>query len=338
MNIYGMVLQLVKRIVMKYLLVLLGFGVILFANESLPSWYSNPPVDNEMTWYGVGEGPTLRSAKDSALADVASRLSVTVTSKVSKNATQTTTGEYISYNQKVNLNLESEVKKISFNNYDIVSSTQNESRALVLVQVDKSQFLKDQVQILNDTVADIKALEVAPKKTHILEEYKKFQEYSQDVEKAKTIISILTTFGVSFDRIQMMNTLNEYRNSMDDMRSKVEFYINYDGDSRNSADVLKEALTAEKIKISPRLNSNNSNLVVVYLDTELIKKQLFGSYMVGVKTTVSLKSNKGTTFSTFIVESKGNSSVDYQSALKNASYKFKNAIREQGIYTFLGMN
>ena len=333
-----MVLQLVKRIIMKYLLVLLGFGVMLFANESLPSWYSNPPIDNETAWYGVGEGSTLRSAKDSALADVASRLSVTVSSKVSKNATQTTVGEYISYNQNVNLNLESEVKKISFNNYDVVSSLQSESKALVLLKVDKSSFLKDQVQILSDTVADIKALEVAPKNTHIIEDYKRYQGYVQDVEKAKTIVSILTTFGVPHDRMRIINTLNEYRDSMDNIRSKIEFYIDFDSDSRNSADILKEALTAEKIKISPRLYNNNSNLIVVKLDTESIKKQLFGSYMVGVKTTVSLRTNKGITLSTFIVESKGNSSLDYQTALKNASNKFKNLIHEQGIYAFLGIN
>ncbi|GEM_PF-5297874 len=323
---------------MKYLLVLLVLGMALIAGENTPSWYFNPPSDNEASWYGVGEGNSLRQAKDSALSDIASRLSVTISSKVSKNATQMTSGAYTSYNQNVNVNLESEVKKISFNNFEVVSSSQNESRALVLVQVDKSKFLKDQLQTLNDTVKDIEALQTATRGKSILEQYQKFQKISPDVEKAKTIISILTTYEASFDRMRMMKELDDYRDSMDAVRSKIEFYIDANNDSRYSADILKEALAAEKIKIARRFNANNPNLVTVELDTESTNKQLFGSYMVNTRTTVSLKSNEGSTLSTFVVESKGSSSIDYQTALKSASNNFKKSVLEKGIFTFFGIN
>ena len=322
---------------MKYLLILIGLGMALIAGDNVPAWYFNPPVDNETSWYGVGEGNSLRQAKDSALADIASKLSVTISSKVSKNATQMTSGTYTSYNQDVNVNQESEVKKISFNNFEVVSSSQNESKALVLIQVDKAKFLKDQLQTLNDTVKDIEALQSAPKAKSILEQYQKFQNISPDVEKAKTIISILTTFEASFDRTQMMNSLNDYRDSMEDVRSKIEFYIDFNNDSRYSADALKEALTSEKIKISRRLNTNNSNLIIVELDTESTRKLLYGFYMVNTRTTVSLKSNEGSTLSTFIVESKGSSSLDYQTALKSASNNFKKTVNEKGIYAFFGI-
>jgi hypothetical protein len=86
------------------------------------------------------------------------------------------------------------------------------------------------------------------------------------------------------------------------------------------------------------LNRNNGNLVIVDLDTEATKKQLFGTYMVNTRTTVSLKSKEGATISTFIVESRGNSSIDYATALKNASNNFKQQVNEKGIFTFLGIN
>ncbi len=322
---------------MKYLLMLVGLGIGLIAGDNIPSWYFNPPSDNETSWYGVGEGNSLRQAKDSALADVASKLSVTISSKVSSTTTQATTDLYTSLNKNVNINQESEVKKISFNDFEVVSSTQNDTKALVLVGVNKAKFLKDQGQTLNDTIKEIKALQMAPVGKSILGQYQKFQEIAPDVEKAKTIISILTTFDPSFNRTQMINVLRDYRDSMDEIRSQIEFYIDFGNDSRYSADALKEALGSEKIKIAQRLNRNNPNLVIVELDTESTNKQLFGSYMVNTRTTVSLKSNTGSTLSSFIVESKGNSSLDYSAALKNASNNFKQTVNEKGIFTFLGI-
>jgi len=321
---------------MKSLLVLIALGIALIASESVPSWYFNPPSDNETSWYGVGEGSTLRQAKDSALADIASRLSVTISSKVSKNATQTSTGAFSSYNQNVNVNQESEVKKIAFNNFEVVSTSQNDSKALVLVEVDKAKFLKDQLQTLTDTVNDINGLQ--PKGKSVLEQYQELKSMAPDVEKAKTILSILTTFEIPFDRTKMAHAVSDYRDSLDTVRSKIEFYISADNDSRYSSDVLKEALATEKIKIAQRFNRNNSNLVIINLDTEATTKQLFNTYMVNTRTTVSLKSKEGATISTFIVESRGNSSIDYATALKNASNNFKQQVNEKGIFTFLGIN
>ncbi|MFA6144720.1 MAG: LPP20 family lipoprotein [Sulfurimonas sp.] len=323
---------------MKRLMVLIGLGIGLIAGENVPSWYFNPPSDNETSWYGVGEGNSLRQAKDSALSDIASKLSVTISSKVSKSVTQSSTGMLSTYNQNVNVNQESEVKKMSFNNFEVVSSSQNDSKALVLVQVDKAKFLKDQLQTLTDTVKDLDGLQQAPQGKSILEQYQAFKSMEPDVEKAKTIISILTTFDIPFERTKMSQAVNDYRDSMDAVRSKIEFYINADNDSRYCSDVLKEALATEKIKTSRYLNRNNKNIVVVDLDTEVTSKQLYGAYMVNARTSVSLKSTEGSTLSTFIVESRGSSSLDRATALKNASNNFKQQVNEKGIFTFLGIN
>ncbi|MCX6074124.1 MAG: LPP20 family lipoprotein [Campylobacterales bacterium] len=323
---------------MKRLLVLIGLGIGLIAGENVPSWYFNPPSDNEVSWYGVGEGNSLRQAKDSALADIASKLSVTISSKVSKDATQTTSGAFSSYHQNVNVNQESEVKKMSFNNFEVISTSQNDSKALVLVQVDKAKFLKDQLQTLTDMVKELDTLQLSPKGKSILEEYQEFKSLAPDVEKAKTIISILTTFDVPFERTKMSQAVSDYRDSLDAIRSQIEFYISADNDSHYSADVLKEALAAEKIKIVQQFNRNNTNLVIVDLDTVATSKQLFSTYMVNTRTTVSLKSKEGAILSTFIVESRGNSSIDYATALKNASNNFKQQVNEKGIFTFLGIN
>lgn len=335
---YGNLPYKYKRTMMNFLLVLIGLGVALIAGEALPSWYFNPPSDNETSLYGVGEGSSLRQAKDSALADIASKLSVTISSKVSKNETQSTVGAVSSYKQNVNVNLESEVKKISFNNFNVVSTSQNESKTYILLQVDKAKFVIDQLQTLNDTIKELDSLQTASQDKSILEHYQKYKSISPDVEKAKTIVSILTTFETPFDRTRMMNTLNDYRDSMEAVRSQIEFYIDADNNSRYSADVLKEALTVEKIKIARRFNMNNTNLVIVELHTESTNKELFGSYMVSVRTTVSLKSKEGSTHSAFIVESKGGSSLDYATALKSASNNFKQQVNEKGIFTFLGIN
>ena len=310
----------------------------LCAAEKIPAWYFNPPADDEIFWYGVGEGDSIRKAKDEALADIGSKISVTIGSKVTKDATQSTTGTFVVYNQNVNVNLVSEVKKMSFNNFEVVYTAQNESKQLALVKVEKARFLKDQSQILKDTLNEFDRLKLITANKSALEKFQKYQSMLPEYEKSKTILSVLASFDFPFDRIGVSQKIVDFRNSMDEQRSSLEFYINSDTHSQYHSDILKEALSMEKIKILRNLKSKNNNLVILDLDTKTTDKLIYGSYMTNARTTVSLKSKEGVVLSTFTIESRGVSSLDQASALKNASNNFGTQVAEKGVFSFLGIN
>ncbi len=324
--------------IVRKFLVLLLLGITLLGSEKLPAWYLNPPLDDNVFWFGVGEGSTLRQAKDSALADIAAKLSVTISSKVSKSSTQSTSGVSSVFHQDVKINLESEVKKISFSSFETVDSVSSDSKTMVLVKVQKVKFFKDQKQILMDSLTELDRIKSTAANKSILEQYQIFKNFSPEADKAKIIASVLSSFDVEYDRQLTSTKLSDYDDSIDDARSKIEFYINADRNSRYCADILKEALAKEKIKTTKYLNKNNRNLVVVDLDTDVTSREMYGSFMTKARTTVSLKSKDNSILSTFIVESKGSSSLDEAASLKNSSMDFKKQVAEKGVFDFLGIN
>ncbi|MDD5717000.1 MAG: LPP20 family lipoprotein [Sulfuricurvum sp.] len=322
---------------MKILGLVMVMVLGVFAGENFPAWYLNPPSDDETYFYGVGEGETLRQAKDDALRDIASRLSITISSKVSKNSTQSTSGNSSLYHQDVKVNVESEIKKIVFNSFEVVSGAQNGTKPIVLIKVDKEKFFNNQLEILDDIRSKLNHIQTESADRGILEQYAMFQELVPEADKAKTIVSVLSTYAIPFQRDGVQQELADFQHLRGGILSKIEFYITADNDSRYNADTLKEALGKEKIKIARFLNPKNSNVVILNLESETVNKQVYGFSMAVVRTAVTLKSNEGNILSSFVVESKGSSTLNAGAALKNAGANFKKEVMKKGVWGFLGI-
>lgn len=319
---------------LKFLTILFIAIFNLEAVDSIPSWYFNPPSDDEF-FYGIGEGTSLRLAKDEALNDIASRLSITISSKLSKDATQTNFNENTNYQQKVNQNLQSEVKKISFNNFEIVSTANNGSTTLVLLKVNKAQFLREQHDSLKEMLKRFDRLINNEEKKGPVELLQSLYLEEVNIDKCNTIASILKIHGNDYDKSILDKKLETMSIIKNNIKNKIEFIIVADDNSRYVADIIKDRLTALKLKIQ-KSSVKNANSVIIYLTTERNDKMLYSSFMTMVRTNMILKNNNGDEFYTSSFQYKGSSTLSYNAALQNGSKELQSQIDNIGILAFLG--
>lgn len=117
---------------------------------SYPSWYLNPPQNNQELLYGIGEGFTINEATKNALENLSSRLMVTISSNTVSSSKSFT--DYREYTTKTTTqDIKSEIEKLSFNNYKVEDSLSMDRRIIVLLSSSKNDMtktLQDQINTL----------------------------------------------------------------------------------------------------------------------------------------------------------------------------------------------
>jgi len=117
--------------------------------EPIPEWFMNTPNDTGNFYFGVGEGRSKDVAKNVALNDIASRISVTVKSTLSSEINQKIAKgkELITRNSQQKLL--AQVKAIEFSNYNIDKMIVQNNRNYVLVKVNRIALYKKRLKKLN---------------------------------------------------------------------------------------------------------------------------------------------------------------------------------------------
>jgi len=119
-----------------------------------PAWYLNPAMDDADYWYGLGSGDTTDGAVGHALADIASKLKISVKSEYHEKATI--------LNKKYDINIQSTIDttidKIQFSGYEPVRTERHGGNYYVMVKVNKERFLADRKTTLNKLDAQIERL------------------------------------------------------------------------------------------------------------------------------------------------------------------------------------
>lgn len=133
---------------------LLLFSMFFNAHASLnnyPDWVLNTPSDNRVWFYSVGAGSNQQQAQQAALAELSTRLKVSV---------QSISQQFVdAKNKQVDFFLEQDSKQVSeqfdFNNVEILSEHQDEQSLFVLVKVNKDSFFNNRLQQLSDNVSRV---------------------------------------------------------------------------------------------------------------------------------------------------------------------------------------
>ena len=180
--------------------ILLSLMCIVTHGYALPSWVGSPQSDTPEMIYGVGEGESLKVAREDALNAVASKLGVTISSTLTKNTTQTTIGSSIGATNDVTLSLKSVVKPLTFGSYDIVQTAVEGGRTYLLVGVNKKRFCEEKKgeiahleEEINKKLVSLRTQESAQK----FQTYEMLMGQTQEALRLATIVS-------SFDRTYML--------------------------------------------------------------------------------------------------------------------------------------
>lgn len=293
-------------------------------NISYPIWYLNPIQNSSTTLYGAGEGKNLDEASKNALENLSSKLMVTI------NSTTTIFSkshrDFREYTSKITTyDIKSQIEQLSFRNYLVENRSFINSRVVVQVSVlkaDLAKNLKDELNILYSEYEFINrqnfdSLNLFLKKEELLFDFYK------NINKAQ----ILDSLGYDIGFIKKIDSL---KTEVESLKNSISFFVSFDNKSEKFQDIYKDSLTKKGFKIT---NSKN-NTYEISLSSNSSQKSPQGFYIVENILNIKLFDSKKNQIKTKIIELKGASSIDFNSANLNLVQKLKKEEESNNILPF----
>jgi N-acetylmuramoyl-L-alanine amidase len=244
------------------------------AAQDTPSWYISPKQNNSENLYGTAQGYSLEEATKYALADAASRLMVSISSesKLTREENQN------SVNEEMRQNVRQNVEKISFTNFKVTKSTKLGQNFFVEVQIERGPFInqqKERADSLQKQISDLDKNSNGKNPIQRRNSLIKIIDLGKELELKGRIIS---GAGENFDLKSTLTKLANFNSQLDKISDKIEFYFEINS-SKEIAQIIRNALNKEKIKISPSHNKADSGQVVIKIKSSHKTNQIYGAFI-----------------------------------------------------------
>ena len=300
---------------------------------SYPSWFLNPPANDGSFLYGTGEGNTIDSAKASALNSIAASLSTTVSSEFKKKeSSQSFNGNENAHHSALNT-VKAEVKAIEFSDYRIIQNQVTGSKALVLVEVSRFKLFNNQKEKLERL-----SQELTTKQSNIERQspLKKAYLYNQNMEQTQrlTSLALLTkSINSDFDTVPYFKQAADIKQTQDNAIDDAKVSITAEPEAEVFVAVLTEGLNKAGIKTVYK-GANTR----IHLKNNFQTDEIYGFKIAKATLTVSTQDNSRKNIATKTITLSGKSRYDYDKAKSSAAQGLSNKIKEEGIYTVLGID
>ncbi len=299
-------------------------------NAQIPSWYVSPAANNSNNLYGVGEGFTLEEATKSALADMASRLMITV----SAETTSLSESNNISVNEEFKKSIKANIEKISFTNFEVSKSQKIGQNFYTEVTVKRDEFIKSQKEnheFLQEKISNLtknSATNPVEKRNNLV----KVLDLAKQDELSSRILSGLKA---DVNLKQTLKNIATWQNQLDKINDKIEFYFEINS-KPEIAKVIRSALNKEKIKIATS-HEVSQNQVVIRITSDVIANKIYEAYITKLK--IDFENLSGSKIiASNAIEVTGSSSIDEKESYRAAITALTGKIKEEGILSILGIN
>jgi hypothetical protein len=240
----------------------------------IPSWYLNPAQNNSSYIYGISQGATPEEATRLALADMASRLIVTIsaTSTLVREENQNSVNEEM--RQKVNQNIE----KIEFANFEVSNSAKVDNLYYREVSVDRNSFTKVQKEKL---ILAEKKLDDLSKNSQNKNPIQKRSDLIKSLTLAKELelyARILDGLGININLREKLNRIAQIENEMSKNLDKIEFFFASSTPSEIK-NIIASGLNKEKIAVSQVRKANNQNQILINISSKKEVHEIYGSFV-----------------------------------------------------------
>lgn len=290
-------------------------------NNEIPKWYLNTLNNTPIYIYGEGSSNSLKEAKINALSTMASKLIVSVSSKI-EMSTISNTGDSSSYNKHTNKNIKLEVQKIKFTNAQVAKSTHIGDRFYILMKVNREELFNN-----NKKEFDINDERII-KKYNNLSQYSKIeqidilQQMYPDIVKNKSKAIVLNAINNDFDQAPFIQKYDSFIDKIDELKNNFIITVKTNNKHKYFADLLIEELNSKQYKVSSHGD------IVIKINNKIKYSMARGWNIAKVSTSLSVVSNDKIV-SNKNINSVGRSSTSKESALQSASNAFINKIKKE---------
>ncbi len=308
---------------------------IVTAPKTLPSWYTNPPQSNDQLLYEVAEGVDKKEAIANALDLMVSTLSVTISSEY-KSSTTVRSGAIESAQHDVDNTVATMVKAIRISNYTVVESTQQGFRRhLVLIKSDKAQLFESLKKELDGKLILLESQESNVQTKNVIEKLRFYKQANRDLVSMEQTLNVMNVLNRGFDSASYLIASSHYKNSYDDLRSKITFGFDANSDAVNLIEPIKAGLSEKGLLVEQR--NDDSHLSIAIL-AKVDTAQSMGFDLARTAISLSTRDHTGTTIGSNKLNITGQSTQGYAIARENVAIKLDKLIEKEGIESVLGLD
>ncbi|MGB3750432.1 MAG: LPP20 family lipoprotein [Arcobacteraceae bacterium] len=294
--------------------------------KQLPQWYTSPPKNTDRFSYATAISTTKEEAVAKALQEIISQLNISIKSSFKSQKT-ISNGHYTS---KIQNNIETEISKITINNYEIINFyRQRYNQYLVQIKVDKSKWLEYLKATLKKEFEQFSIVEKSAQNYHHLRQLDIFKNLHSQAKSQLSKITIIKALDHSFDERYYDNKINSYQKKYLEIEKNLSVEIVNKSNQIFFTEKLKSYFTKQKIKL------NYSHTKVALFVTE---KRIKNEYLDMIIFTITLK----TYFNDRLIgnnefEIKAHNKGDMNRIRQKASVEFLEVISEKEIKSLLNI-
>ena len=304
--------------------------IALIEPAPMPQWALTPPPNDAQWLYGSGTGRTTQEATRAALADLASRVSVTIASSLQ---TQTTLHEAGStrYQKTSTHQIRSEVALLSFRHHEVHAATQlGADHFVVLVRSDRHLFVRTLKAEIQTLFADLMREE---RDTNPIERYRLLQARHTQARQSQEKLWVLSGLDLDFDATPYEQKITHLHDRQNEARQAITFTLSAnDPYSAKMAEAIEAGLGRAGFVVYPPQEAS----LEIRLQTELHPSNTSGLKIADI--TLHLQTHKPAkgAIATASHHFKTGAARGQAVALQMAANDLNTQIQNDGIFAVLG--
>lgn len=292
-----------------------------------PSWYLSPEPNNSQEIYGIGEGFTLEEATKDALADAASRLSVSI----SATSTLLLQENNFDASEETRRKIEQNIEKIDFPGFEVSQSASLADKIYVQVSIDRQNFIKNQQRKIDFEQRRIENLTSDLNQQNLIRQRVKWQKILESAKQLEVISRIIDDEPVITSALRI---INRAENSLDKISDKIEFYIS-STNSKRIKNIIKNAINQEKMQVATK-KSDDKNQIQLAIYSSHKSSVIYESYITKIRIQFDNYTG-GKITSSNIIEVSGSSTVDQKESYDAALKSLEDKVKEDGVLEIIGV-
>lgn len=326
-------LQTIVRVALLLPMMFLA-GCAMNGEGQLPDWVLNPPADNAVTIYGVGEGAALRIARDDALAVIAGKLETRVTSDVLTETRLENGRQHSNTRNRVRTTTEA----LALSEYQTENSAQVVGRLFVLLSVKRQTLVTSVLHDLDRLDGEIEARLADESHTSKLKRLYRLTLakalIAEALDKALLAQSVSQNGALKQERIAYYQNLLSERERLQQSLSLAVSWDRYTSEigERILTMLLELGLHAEAAKSGARYDGR------IVISGVSVRREIFDEYHVQLATVVALEDDRGSEVSSARYKAAASSLSDHESAQKTANRQIAEEVEERGLWRALNMH
>lgn len=300
-------------------------------DSKAPSFYIKARQNNSESLYGVAEGFSLEEATKSALADLASRLIVSISSETTLTRQEDNNNAHEEMRQKV----KQSVEKISFNNFKTSKSEKIENKFYIEVEVERQPFIneqKERVAFIEKKISDLDKNSQGKNPIQRRNSLIKINELAKELELKSMIIR---GSGDVFNLKDKLALIAKYQNELEKSSDNIEFFFD-SASPKEIVQIIRSALNKEKLKIASKLNKNDDNQVVIKIENFSKTNHIYEAFM--TKTKIDFENlSQGKILASNSLEVTGSSTLSEKESFNASLKSLEEKIEKDGVLKVLGI-